>query len=397
MPRRDPLPALTAPRFAPAFLVFLAHCWMLLKGANPLTFSFPHEHIAAGVQFFFLLSGFILTYNYLDALRAPTPRAVWNFWLARWARLYPVHVLASLAALPATIRLFQSGIVSDPFAVTLTHVFLVQSFTPVNSLAINAYNGVAWTLSIECMFYLLLPLLIPALTRGSFARRTAVVLFVLAPWLAAVASVCGAFALPEWIHPLRFPLVRMVDFVVGVVLGLYWHHRRSQVPATASVRRATLIEVAALVGLAAWALACYRITNGKTWEPAVGWSGVYLPPFAVCVWVLADGRGRVSRVLATQPMQYLGEIAYSFYMFHIPVIGALLLYGWKFGFHKWNWPAQWAAATAITFALTAACYRFYEIPLRDLIRRRFSIRKPKVEAPAVVGPTVPASAPARAA
>ena len=396
--RRDPLPALTAPRFAAAFLVFLAHCWMMLKGADPLTFNFPHDHIAAAVQFFFVLSGFVLTYNYLDDLRNPTRRSAWNFLVARWARLYPVHVLTALLALPATLRLFKSGFVTDPLSITAVHALLLQSFVPVNSPAINAYNGVAWTLSIECIFYLAFPLLIPALTRGSFARRGAVLLVVLAPWLAAVASVCGAFALPVWIHPLRFPLVRMVDFVVGVALGICWCNRRTRSPAPTSVRWSTFIEIAAVAGLVAWMWACVRLADGKAWLPAVSWIGVYLPPFAACVWLFASGRGLVSRVLGTKPLQYLGEIAYSFYMFHIPVIGALIIYGWRFGFHKWSWPAQWIAAFTATFVLTVACYHFYEIPLRDRLRRRLSIRKPKVEAPASEVPLpAPAEAPAKAA
>ena len=43
-PRRDPLPAVTPLRFPAAFVVFVVHCWMLLKGADPLTFSELHRH-----------------------------------------------------------------------------------------------------------------------------------------------------------------------------------------------------------------------------------------------------------------------------------------------------------------------------------------------------------------
>ncbi len=379
-PRRDLLPAVTPLRFPAAFVVFVVHCWMLLKGANPLTFDLPHDHLAAGVQFFFLLSGFILTYNYLDEFRNPTRRSVWNFYVARWARIYPVHVLTSLAALPVTLRMMKGWSGTDPLTVTAVHGLLLQAFVPVTSPAVNAYNGASWSLSVECCFYLALPVLIPALTRGSFARRAFVLLVVLAPWMLAVAAVCGAFALPMWLHPYRFPPVRMVDFVAGVLVGIYWHHRRAH-SAPGSVRRATLTEVATIASLAVWAWACYRLADGKGWLPAVSWAGVYLPPFAGCLWVFARGRGWVSRVIASRPLEYLGEISFAFYMFHIPVISTLLVYGWKFGFHKWNWPAQWGTAGALTFALAVACYHLYEIPLRDRLRRRLSIRKPKTEPP----------------
>jgi peptidoglycan/LPS O-acetylase OafA/YrhL len=394
--RRDPLPAVTPLRFPAAFVVFVVHCWMLLKGADPLTFGLPQHHLAAGVQFFFLLSGFILTYNYLDEFRNPTRRAVWNFYVARWARVYPVHVLTALAALPATVLLIKGGFIGDPLTVSLTHLFLLQAFIPMNSPAVNSYNGAAWSLSVECCFYLALPLLIPALTRGSWVRRGVVLLLVLAPWMAAVASVCGAFALPAWIHPYRFPPVRMVDFVAGVLLGIYWHHRGAKMAAPVSSRRATWAEAAAIAGLAVWGVICYRVADGKAWMPAVDWIGVYLPPFAVCLWMFARGRGQVSRLIASKPLEYLGEISFSFYMFHIPVISALIIYGWRFGFHKWAWPAQWLAAFVATFALSVACYHLFEIPLRDRLRRRLSIKKPKVEAPTVPFPA-PTEAPAKAA
>ncbi|MBN9122337.1 MAG: acyltransferase [Planctomycetes bacterium] len=396
-PRRDLLPAVTPLRFPAAFVVFVVHCWMLLKGADPLTFTLPHDHLAAGVQFFFLLSGFILTYNYLHEFRNPTRRAAWNFYVARWARVYPVHVLTALAALPVTLRAVKSGHISDPFTVSAVHLFLLQAFVPVTSPAVNAFNGASWSLSVECCFYLSLPLLIPALVRGGLVRRAVVLLVLLAPWMAAVASVCGAFELPAWMHPYRFPPVRMVDFIAGVLLGVYWHHRNATPAAPVSVRRATVTEVAAIAGLTVWAWACFRVADGKGWLPAVSWIGIYLPPFAVCLWTFARGRGLVSRLIASKTLEYLGEISFAFYMFHIPVIGALLAYGWRFGLHKWSWPAQWACACAATFALAIACYHLYEIPLRDRLRRRLSIKKPKADAPASIPLPVPTEAPAKAA
>jgi peptidoglycan/LPS O-acetylase OafA/YrhL len=394
--RREPLPALTALRFFAALAIFVFHAEMFLRGTGSLPFTLPSAHLATGVQFFFVLSGFILTYNYLDEFRYPTRRGVWNFYVARWARIYPVHILTALAALPFTLRAIRAGAGIDPISLAVTHLLLIQAFVPVTAPEVNALNGVSWTLSVEWCFYLALPLLIPALTRGHIVQRAAVVLLVLAPWGLAVASVFGALELPVWMHPYRFPLVRAVDFVLGVLLGVCWH-RRSRAGAPVSVRWATFTELATLAGLAVWSWACVRAADGKSWVTAVSWIGVYLPPFAVCLWVFARGGGRVSRVLASRPMEYLGEISFAFYMIHIPLFSVLLVYGWKFGFHKWSWPVQWLAACAATLLLSAACYHLYEIPLRDWLRRRLAIRKPQVEAPTTVPFPAPAETPAKAA
>jgi peptidoglycan/LPS O-acetylase OafA/YrhL len=376
-PRRDLLPAVTPLRFPAAFVVFLVHCWMFFKGTSPLPADVGHFHFAACVQFFFMLSGFILTYNYLDEFRSPTRRGVWNFYVARWARVYPVHVLTALAALPTTARVFRSGQIADPVTVTGVHALMLQAFVPVDSPAVNLFNGVSWSLSVECCFYLLLPLLIPALATGSRARRGLALAVVLSPWALATAAVCDGYALPVWIAPYRFPPVRMADFVAGILLGVLWHTQRAKGGAPMSSRKATFTEVAALAGLAVWAWACVRWSSGKAWEPAVSWIGLYLPPFAAVLWVFARGRGAVSRLVATKPLEYLGEISFAFYMFHIPVFQLAILYGWKVGFHKWDWPAQWLFVGAATAAVSVACYHLYEIPLRDRLRKRLSIKKPK--------------------
>lgn len=388
-PRRDLLPAVTPLRFPAAFVVFLVHCWMYFKGANPLSFDIPQFHLAACVQFFFMLSGFILTYNYLDEFRRPTRRGVWNFYVARWARVYPVHVLTALVALPMTVRVFRSGQVADPATISGVHLLMLQAFVPVDSPAVNVFNGVSWSLSVECCFYLLFPLLIPALATGSWARRGLALAVVFAPWAGAVAALFAGYAIPVWINPYRFPPIRMVDFVAGILLGILWHHQRAKGGAPMSERRATATEVAALAGLALWAWVCIRLSSGKSWESVVNWIGVYLPPFAACLWVFARGRGAVSRIVASKTLEYLGEISFAFYMLHIPVFSLAILYGWKIGFQKWDWPAQWALVGAVTTALAVACYHLYEIPLRDRLRKRLSIKKPKpAEATA---PPVPAA------
>src|SRR5690242_12787179 len=81
------LPALTSLRFLAALAVFLHHAGLFADGFF-------------GVTFFFVLSGFILTYNYRRTLADGGRGAVWDFYVARFARVYPLHIFALIAALP---------------------------------------------------------------------------------------------------------------------------------------------------------------------------------------------------------------------------------------------------------------------------------------------------------
>jgi peptidoglycan/LPS O-acetylase OafA/YrhL len=381
MPRRDPLPALTPLRFFAALAVFVFHVRCAESGQTHER-SFGFFHLATGVSFFFVLSGFILTYNYLDELRHPTRRGAWNFLVARWARIYPVHLLGCLVFLPFTYKPLVSGWLGNPLEVVCEHVFLAHGFLPEIGLKGNALNPPSWSLSAEWFFYLLLPALIPGLTTGSRRRRGAVLLLCLAPWLGAVAGTVGLFSLPTWFSPYRYPPVRLADFVAGVLLGVYWHRRSAP---GAIIRpalvRATLVEVGALLVAGGWAWACVVVSPTPIWALTARWVGVYTPSFLLLIWVFARGGGLVSRVLSARPLVYLGELSYAFYMLHFAVLAGAGILALRLGLNPESvlWP--WGVG-ALTLALSAACYHLYEIPLRDWLRRKLSVRCPRVEAAA---------------
>ena len=79
------LPALTSLRFFAALAIVVHHARGLLVAESAIA-GFPLDH---GVSVFFVLSGFILTYVYREL---PNVASVGRFWLARFARIWPVHV-----------------------------------------------------------------------------------------------------------------------------------------------------------------------------------------------------------------------------------------------------------------------------------------------------------------
>jgi peptidoglycan/LPS O-acetylase OafA/YrhL len=383
-PQRELLPAITPLRFPAALVVFVVHAWMMFKGpSNALPFELPHYHLAAAVQFFFLLSGFILTYNYLGEFRAPTKRGVWNFYVARLARVYPVHLLAMLIAVPYAIAMFvRPGVAPGAWQYVLAHLTLTNGFVPEASPGVLMFNASAWSLSTEVFLYLMFPLIVPLIASGSFARRAFWTVVLLAPWATAVTGLLSGYEMPWWLSPYRFPPVRMADFVIGVLIGAAW---RNRAPGAAPSRFATGRELFAVGALLVWGWVFIGLTEKSKYLWVASWCGAYYVPFVLCLYAFARGEGLLSRVLTTKVPTYLGEISFALYMLHAPLFGILVRWGHKIGFQKWEWPVQWLFAAAITFTLAALCYHLYEIPVRDRLRKALSIKKPKPpEAPPAV-------------
>jgi peptidoglycan/LPS O-acetylase OafA/YrhL len=380
--RPDLLPALTSLRFPATVSAVLFHVWGLLLGPNGQIPPLSIWHLWAGLSFFFVMSGFILTYVYLEEFREPTGRGVWNFLVARLARIYPVHVLAFLILLPLDYSRLLRGEFKNPYICVATYLALGHAWWPMTSNKAHAFNTPSWSLSADLFFYLMLPLLIPALTRGPVWRRAGVVLLAFTPWALAMADLFGAKLLGP-ITPFRYPPCRLPDFVLGVLLAMLWHHRRATgaMPAR-SVGRATTAEVGVILLTAAWMWALVLTVKDVKWLMASGWAGVYLPPYLLLLWVLSRGEGLVSRVLSSRPLTYLGDISFTLYMMHQPVLSYFYFKGHLIGAREWPWWCQWVAVFAVSLVAASAAYHLVEVPVRDWLRRRLTLRAPKVAAPA---------------
>ena len=144
---------LTSLRFIFAMMVFGAHCYVI---DNHFDIHFFKEGFV-GVSFFFMLSGFIIAYNYQKKFSENkiTKR---TFWVARIARIYPLHSLTLLIAVALGNYVIASGTIDwcKHFLASLT---LTNAYIPKDNYFFS-FNSPSWSLCCEQLFYICFPFLI---------------------------------------------------------------------------------------------------------------------------------------------------------------------------------------------------------------------------------------------
>lgn len=335
-----------------------------------------------GVSLFFVLSGFILAYNYLDATgERRVDRA--SFWNARFARIYPAYALSLLVAFPTVWRWAVAKVVETPFAVAAAKVLAVAVFNTSLLQAwlpqtVPPWNAPGWSLSVEALFYGLFPFVAPAFAaRG--ARRPVRTLAAL--WIAGlvVPSLYVLIARHPHLSPLDgteptmvltaisyFPLLHLPEFLLGVVVGkLFLSYDRAPVdPANRARARWGAVADCALIAypalLAATPVLPYPLLH----------NGLLAPVFALIIFALAAGDGVASRVLGTAPLLLLGEASYALYLFHLPLLSRVRELGAAMGVSWDRWWQPVVVAAVASLALSVAVLKLVEEPARRSVRRR---------------------------
>lgn len=320
--RKPPLPALTGVRtllaltillfhFTPAGLRWDAHPWLSLYPIVDIGYVF--------VSFFFLISGFILAYNYADR---PAMNSV-DFWMARFSRLYPVYALTLLISIPMLITEWHVRPRGQFWAGAIFTPLLLQGCFP--RLA-TFWNTVTWTLSCEVMLYIAFPWLL----KLRWPRSSRKLLLMLAAfWIVGlVPHTIYLFTDPDhlghmadrysagfWIDALKYtPLPYICTFMAGLTLG----HLHESLKLGVRGRM-----IAGLSGFAAAWFVCYHLTTRLPYILIHG--GLLTPIFAAIILGLA-GPSPLARVFSIRPLVSIGAATYCLYLLHFNVFVLLHLY-----------------------------------------------------------------------
>ncbi len=350
-------------RFVAAFAVLISH----FRGK----FGFGDFHTAftgRGVSFFFVLSGFILTYVYHSRLKRT---GILSFYFKRIVRLWPLHLVCTLII----VWLIGQKIYPLKFGVNL---LLLQSWIPDRRWSLS-YNGVAWSISTEMFFFFMFPFLLLGGQR-QFWWKFAIVT------LTSFAIVGGAHyfyldreftnkaMLVSIIH--TNPVVRLVEFALGMATAWIFINsiaRKASAALTESSHRLwhdTLKEVLAMSTMVVFVFtydwARQSITSNGShllsiWYHFAGSA----PVFAVIIFVFARSQGVCARAMGSKAMNFLGEISYAFFLIHSIILVYHVNLDWSA-----SSPNRWiVAASVILMVLGSSIWLHFVIekPFRDAL------------------------------
>lgn len=296
-----------------ALIVVMYHALWI----NPITSLTFFRNGALMVDFFFVLSGFVIFHSYGERLSRPADLGKF-LWL-RLGRLYPLHfaflmvfVVIELAKYWAQIRY---GIVADKPAFTVngagafwSNMFLIQG------LSFNApltFNYPSWSISVEFYAYIVF-----AITRIVIGRGAA---FIAISALIVVASAAALLLAGKWSladSGNGWAFFRCCGgFFLGVLTYLAYRRltRRNPVRRTGAIFQSWICPVTLLTTVI---FLSFKLTHA--------WS-LCLPLLGACVILttVAYPSPGVVKVLSCKPLTWLGKVSYSTYMVHAAIVWTL--------------------------------------------------------------------------
>ncbi len=311
----------------------------------------------AGVDVFFVISGYLITKNILGDIRGGK-FSIAEFYNRRVKRIIPAYFFMMFAVLLfAPLVYFAEPLVSTAKSAFASNFFLANwelsrhaGYFRVHSLPNPLLH--MWSLSVEEQFYIFLPIALFLLSK--YCPR------VLSLCLWAVAGL--SFAVASWRIYKEDPVAaqRVFFFLPYRAWELLAGSLLAYISPIKSVSKSggkggATTSLLAPLGIAVM-MVSYCILNKRMGFPAYS----ALPFVLSTVLMLRFGNvGPVRRLLENGALVFVGKISYSLYLWHWPIIVF-----WKYIQYDILGPADYACITLCSFAMAALSWKFVEMPVR---------------------------------
>ncbi|HEV8014101.1 MAG TPA: acyltransferase [Stellaceae bacterium] len=402
--RKIELPALTGLRFVAAFSILFMHAteWCTpFRGGGGFFQTIAAVVGIYGMPLFFVLSGFVIHYNYGPRFRDLSyGEALREFFAARFARLYPLYifffVFGSLSDFTAN---WLAGYANDLLAYVLYSITMTQSWVYVivvnHRMVLENGFGLGWSVSTEFFFYVVYAIFVFLILS---VRRPLTCIIVAALFSAAAISVLllaylhadrlmdiARAQVPDFIDArddfndsfyrwffYYSPYVRIAEFALGCLTAQLFLALRDR-PVGAAERRWGQYALGAALCLLLWYGARYgmQVPHSRL-QGLVNFFSLNFGcavPIAVLIFCVARYRSPIEALLSSPRLVRLGDISYSIYAVHTwtlrPFVRPEVDFNAAFAVD-----AVLRIAFGIVFTLicATATYRLIEIPCRRYLR-----------------------------
>lgn len=346
--QRPKLDGVTMFRFVAAFYVFVFHLFIHVP-ANVATFlgSFLYNG-AVGMSFFFVLSGFVLTYNYGD-------KPGENYFIKRLIRIYPAYLFCGILTYPLLLNQITPE-QHDSLKLIVTNILFITATQSWFYTALSTWNfGGTWSVSVEMFFYAVFPMLLAALNSKNI-------------WLfIGVAFTAAAVVMPvsmlyqigspneNLLHYVLYsgPIFRLPEFAMGMAAA-------KLMSKGFKINHLTMILVLA---------ALFYALNQQSY----GWMmhGYIVVP-AVCAILIYVSTNNLPSFIKPvfKPLAFFGKISYSFYLMQI--VTFMYIGEYKPAILHDRGFTSWLMIFLISTLLSCVSYYVFEKKTSELLLRKLA-------------------------
>jgi len=408
--REDTLPALTGLRFIAAMSIAVGHAaatTLRIEAASPFITAkyWLSASAGLGMPLFFVLSGFVIHYNYSGIFRGDTKAALGSFLWARFSRLYPLYILIIVAEVVFSSAFFNylngkpnqvyAILAALPYYLTMTQswVYTLHDNIPL-IYAFGVVTPLTWSISTEWFFYLCYPALLAGIVRLKTIQQAAIgvgvftLVFGLAMlrvtfWIddldawagrwfgqAATSASNGQNCFVRWFYYFA-PYVRIGEFILGCLTAQLYNVMRHRPIGPVEATTARFIVPASII-LTLYLMYIMFVPGADNLIGRMKGNFALAPVLAALIFCVARYRSTFADLFSARPLVTLGAASYSIYLLHIFVYSAAI--GWApemFRDGPWVFPYllfRMTAMLALVLLLSLGIYSFLEVPAKRWLR-----------------------------
>lgn len=358
---------LDALRFLAAFSVFIFHYFRDIKAFYP---GIEENNIfrsllviadkgGLGVNFFFVLSGFLITYLIFQEKQTTGTFSLGKFLIRRTLRIWPLYfiiILIGFILFPMMFDWYQT--IHNPYM----YVFFLANFDEITNGLHDSVNFLTapWSVAVEEQFYLFWSILLFVLFKLKKIRFEflILILYILSFWFREIF-----WHNERVIYYHTFSVCQ--DILTGAFTGYALFFKHKWIDQIINMSRWKIVAVYA-IGFT------LCITKNKLFagQLIIAERFVLSLFFAFIILEQSMGKNSLFKFGKITLLNYLGKISYGFYMYHLVVMFVICrLIEIYFPTGYYLIPFYFAASLLITVAVSAISYKFLESPLLQLKKK----------------------------